>query len=227
MIVVMLGPPGAGKGTQCSLLAERLAIPHVSTGDLLREAIAQQTPLGQLAQPYIERGELVPDEMMIGLVRERLLQPDARRGAILDGFPRTIEQAVGLNQVLAGLGRKVDAVIYLRVPIEEVVERIAGRYTCPQCGASYHLRGSPPTVEGRCDLCGSELYQRPDDRREVVRRRLEVYEEQTAPLIDFYRAEHVLSEVDGNASIDLVLQSELGVLSRLAPTPLTTSKGAD
>lgn len=223
----MLGPPGAGKGTQCSLLAERLAIPHVSTGDLLREAIAQQSSLGRLAQPYIDRGELVPDETMIGLVRDRLLQSDARSGAILDGFPRTIEQARGLDRVLGELGRKIDAVIYLRVPVEEVVERIAGRYTCPQCGASYHLRGSPPQIPGRCDLCGSELYQRPDDRREVVRRRLEVFEEQTAPLVDYYRAQHVLGEVDGNQSVDLVLASELDVLRRLAPTHLTTQKSTN
>src|SRR5262249_50502546 len=184
MIVVLLGAPGAGKGTQCALLAEKLAIPHVSTGDLLREAVAAATPLGKLAQPYLERGELVPDATMIDLVRERLLQPDAARGAILDGFPRTIEQAAGLERMLDDLVRRIDHVIYLRVSVEVVVERTAARLLCAECGAAYHLRTSPPAVPGRCDQCGGTLVPRPDDQPEVVRRRIEVYLEQTAPLID-------------------------------------------
>jgi adenylate kinase len=221
MIVVMLGPPAAGKGTQCELLAERLAVPHVSTGDLLRDAIARQTPLGKLAQPYLDRGELVPDDTMVSLVRDRLLQSDAQRGAILDGFPRTVDQAHNLDRTLAELGRKVDAVLYLRVPIEEVIERVAERYTCPRCGAIYHPRVSAPRVDGQCDNCGAELIQRTDDRPEVVRRRLEVYESQTAPLIDLYRKQHVLVEVDGAQSIERVLEDELDALAERGLLPLS------
>jgi adenylate kinase len=221
MIVVMLGPPAAGKGTQCALLAERLAVPHVSTGELLREAIARQTPLGKLAQPYLDRGELVPDDMMVSLVRDRLLQTDAHRGAILDGFPRTVDQALSLDRMLAALERKVDAVIYLRVPIEEVIARAAERFTCPNCGAIYHVRASAPRVDGQCDNCGAELIQRTDDRPDVVRRRLEVYESQTAPLVDLYRNRHVLVEVDGAQSIERVLEEELDALGELGLIPLS------
>ncbi len=222
MIVIVMGPPGAGKGTQSALLAERLGVPHVSTGDLLRDAIARGTPLGQLAKPYVERGELVPDETMIGLVRERLLEPDARRGAVLDGFPRTVAQAQALNRALAGMGRQVDAVVYLRVPVDEVIERIAGRYVCPQCGATYHRRTNPPRLSGRCDQEGAALTQRPDDRPEVVRRRLEVYHAQTAPLVDFYRQQRLLIEVDGTQAVEKVLESVLAALARQAsPTILT------
>lgn len=212
MIVVMLGPPGAGKGTQAELLAERLNLVHLSTGDVLRDAIARSTPLGRLAQPYMDRGELVPDDVMIGLIRERLSNHGTSRGAILDGFPRTLAQAQALNQALAGLGQCVDWVIYLRVPVEELLERISGRYVCPRCAATYHRRGSPPRVEGRCDACGAELQQRPDDRVEVVRRRLDVYFEQTAPLIEFYRGKGVLTEIDGSQPIEDVLKSELAAL---------------
>lgn len=215
MIVVLLGPPGAGKGTQCRMLAERAALPHVATGDLLREAIANQTPLGQVAKPYIERGELVPDETMVELVRERLSRPDARRGAILDGFPRTIDQARALNRILSEQGRKIDRVIYLRVPVEEVVRRIAQRFICPDCGAVYHLGTSPPREAGRCDQCGATLTQRPDDRAEVVRNRLLVYVRQTAPLIDFYQIQGLITEVDGNQSAEEV---HAGILKALSST---------
>lgn len=221
MIVVMLGPPAAGKGTQCSLLAERLAVPHVSTGSLLRDAIAQRAPLGKLAQPYLDRGELVPDDTMIALVRDRLLQVDAARGAILDGFPRTIDQAKSLDRMLSDLGRKVDAVVYLRVPVEEVLERVAERYTCPECGATYHLKASPPRVAGICDNCGHVLRQRTDDRRDVVQHRLEVYENQTAPVVNMYRRRGVLAEVDGALSIEQVLEQELSALSDLGLFPVT------
>jgi adenylate kinase len=220
MIIVMLGPPGAGKGTQCSLLGERLGISHISTGDLLREEIAAQSPLGQLANGVIERGELVPDETMTSIVRERLRQPDVQAGAILDGFPRTIDQARALNRVLAELGRQLDAVVYLRVPVEEVLERIAGRYTCPNCGASYHVDTTPTRVEGICDQCGSTLMQRPDDRREVAQRRLEVYGEQTEPLIDFYRNQGVLRDVNGSQTVERVLES---ILDAIKPNALSST----
>jgi len=220
MIIVMLGPPGAGKGTQCSLLGERLGISHISTGDLLREEIAAQSPLGQLANGVIERGELVPDETMTSIVRERLRQPDVQAGAILDGFPRTIDQARALNRVLAELGRQLDAVVYLRVPVEEVLERIAGRYTCPNCGASYHVDTTPTRVEGICDQCGSTVMQRPDDRREVAQRRLEVYGEQTEPLIDFYRNQGVLRDVNGSQTVERVLES---ILDAIKPNALSST----
>ena len=220
MIIVMLGPPGAGKGTQCSLLGERLGISHISTGDLLREEIAAQSPLGQLANGVIERGELVPDETMTSIVRERLRQPDVQAGAILDGFPRTIDQARALNRVLAELGRQLDAVVYLRVPVEEVLERIAGRYTCPNCGASYHVDTTPTRVEGICDQCGSTVMQRPDDRREVAQRRLEVYGEQTEPLIDFYRNQGVLRDVNGSQTVERVLES---ILEAIKPNALSST----
>ncbi|HEX5415676.1 MAG TPA: adenylate kinase [Chloroflexota bacterium] len=224
MIIVMLGPPGAGKGTQCQLLAERLLLPHVATGNLLREAVARQTPLGRLAQPYLERGELVPDETMVGLVRERLLEPDAKPGAILDGFPRTVEQARALNHMLFELGRKVDQVLYLRIPVEVVLDRIAGRYTCPCCGATYHLTSSPPKVAGRCDRCGAALIQRTDDRRDVALRRMQVYAAQTAPVVTFYREEGVLVEIDGAQPVERVLDDELEALesSALIPDPEST-----
>jgi len=224
MVIVMLGPPGAGKGTQCQLLGERLLLPHVATGNLLREAIARKAPLGKLAKPYIDRGELVPDETMVSLVRERLLEPDAKSGAILDGFPRTVELARALNRMLSELGRKVDRVLYLRIPMEMVLDRIAGRYTCPCCGATYHLTSSPPRVAGRCDRCNAALVQRTDDRRDVAQRRLQVYEKQTAPVVAFYRQAGLLVEIDGSQPVERVLEDELEALgsSALMPDPEST-----
>ncbi len=212
MIIVVLGPPGAGKGTQSDLLAKELDLPHLSTGDLLREAIANRTPMGRLAQPYMDRGELVPDDVVIALIKERLVQGHPPTGAILDGFPRTVAQGHALNEMLAELGRRVDWVIYLSVPTEELLERITGRYVCPRCAATYHLRGSPPRTPGVCDVCGAALQQRPDDRLDVARRRLTVYFEQTAPLIDFYRRQGVLTEINGEQSIDAVFADELAAI---------------
>jgi adenylate kinase len=179
---------------------------------LLREAIAQQSPLGKLAQPFMDRGELVPDDVVIGIIKEWLQRTDHPAGAIFDGFPRTLAQARALDDMLTELGRKVDWVIYLRVPVEELLERITLRYVCPQCGATYHIRGSAPRTSGECDACGSPLQQRPDDRIDVARRRLDVYFAQTAPLIEFYRNQGILTEINGAQSIDAVLADELAAL---------------
>lgn len=202
MRLVLLGPPGAGKGTQAQWLKERFGIPHLSTGDMLREAVAAGSEIGRQAKAVMERGELVSDAIMVGVIRERLDQPDCARGFILDGFPRTLAQAEALDALLAERGEKLDAVIEFAVEPEVLVARIAGRFACAKCGAGYHERFKRPRVEGVCDVCGStEFVRRADDNEEAVRRRLQAYLEQTAPLVAFYRARGVLRTVDGMASI--------------------------
>lgn len=202
MRLVLLGPPGAGKGTQAQWLKERFGIPHLSTGDMLREAVAAGSEIGRQAKAVMERGELVSDAIMVGVIRERLNQPDCARGFILDGFPRTLAQAEALDALLAERGEKLDAVIEFAVEPEVLVARIAGRFACAKCGAGYHERFKRPRVEGVCDVCGStEFVRRADDNEEAVRRRLQAYLEQTAPLVAFYRARGVLRTVDGMASI--------------------------
>ncbi|MDR7417172.1 MAG: adenylate kinase [Armatimonadota bacterium] len=204
MNVVFLGPPGAGKGTQAARVSACYGIPHIATGDMLREAIARGTELGRLARSYVDRGELVPDEVMLRLVEERLREPDARGGFLLDGFPRTRPQAEGLDALLDRMGRRLDLVVFFRVPQETLLRRLGGRWICRAAGHVYHEDHHPPRVPGRCDLDGSELYQRPDDRPEAVARRLEVYERQTAPLVEYYRARGVFREVDGAAGLEEV-----------------------
>lgn len=205
MRLVLLGPPGAGKGTQAQWLKERFGIPHLSTGDMLREAVAAGSEIGRQAKAVMERGELVSDAIMVGVIRERLNQPDCARGFILDGFPRTLAQAEALDALLAERGEKLDAVIEFAVEPEVLVARIAGRFACAKCGAGYHERFKRPRVEGVCDVCGStEFVRRADDNEEAVRRRLQAYLEQTAPLVAFYRARGVLRTVDGMASISEV-----------------------
>ena len=208
LFLVLLGGPGAGKGTQAERLAEALDIPQVSTGDLFRENLKNETELGILAKGYMERGELVPDEVTVGMVRERLSRPDAQQGAILDGFPRTIAQAEALEALLADLGLELAVVPYIKVPEDVLLDRLAGRWTCRACGAMYHQLFSPPQVAGVCDRCGGELYQRPDDTPETQKHRIKVYFEQTAPLIDYYRDKGLLVEVDGRPGIDEI-QAEL------------------
>lgn len=202
LFVVLLGGPGAGKGTQAERLAQALGIPQVSTGDLFRENLKNETELGLLAKGYMERGELVPDEVTVGMVRERLQRPDATEGAILDGFPRTIAQAEALGRLLADLGSHLAVVPYIKVPEDVLLERLAGRWTCRKCGAMYHQLFSPPQTVGICDRCGGELYQRPDDTPETQKHRITVYFEQTAPLIDYYRSKGLLAEVDGRPGIE-------------------------
>lgn len=199
--VVLLGGPGAGKGTQAERLSQNLGIPQVSTGDLFREHLKKGTKLGLLARGYMDRGELVPDQVTVDMVRDRLSRPDAARGAILDGFPRTIAQAEALNGLLAELDSQLSVVPYIQVPEDVLLERLAGRWTCRKCGAMYHRLFNPPQEAGVCDRCGGELYQRPDDTPETQKHRIEVYFEQTAPLIQYYREKGLLVEVDGRQGI--------------------------
>ncbi len=200
--VVLLGGPGAGKGTQAERLSQNLGIPQVSTGDLFREHLKKGTKLGVLARGYMDRGELVPDQVTVDMVRDRLSRPDAARGAILDGFPRTIAQAEALNGLLAELDSQLSVVPYIQVPEDVLLERLAGRWTCKKCGAMYHQLFNPPQEAGVCDRCGGELYQRPDDTPETQKHRIEVYFEQTAPLIQYYREKGLLVEVDGRQGIE-------------------------
>jgi adenylate kinase len=208
LYLVLLGGPGAGKGTQAERLAEALGIPQVSTGDLFRENLKKETELGLLAKGYMEGGELVPDEVTVGMVRVRLSQSDAGKGAILDGFPRTVAQAEALEGLLTDMGTRLAVVPYIKVPEDVLLARLAGRWTCRACGAMYHQLFGPPKEAGVCDRCGGELYQRPDDTPETQKHRIEVYFEQTAPLIDFYRKKGLLVEVDGRPGIDEI-QAEL------------------
>ncbi len=212
MRLILLGPPGAGKGTQAKLLMARFNIPQVSTGDMLRAAAKAGTELGQEAKGYMDRGALVPDAVILELVGQRLQQPDCAHGYILDGFPRTLAQAEALEKTLAALHASLDHVLNLEVPTQELVLRIAGRRTCKSCGAMYHVRFSPSQVDGRCDRCGGITHQRDDDREETVRRRLTVYAEQTSPLITFYQARGLLRRVQGTGEITEIFQRIVAAL---------------
>lgn len=211
--IVLLGPPGAGKGTQAQLVSDELNLPHISSGDIFRENLKNKTELGQMAEEYISRGELVPDGITISMIKERLSRPDCESGALLDGFPRTPAQAEALDEMLTSLGSKVKAVPYIYVPDEVLIERLTGRWTCRACGHVFHEKFNPPRVTGRCDLCGSELYQREDDKVETVTQRIRVYKEQTQPLIDYYRVRGTLIEIDGSQSIEKVSAALLATLA--------------
>lgn len=208
MNLILLGPPGAGKGTQAKMLCAHYEIPQISTGDILRDAVRQQSPMGVKAKSYMDTGALVPDDVVVGIVRERLQQDDCQNGFVLDGFPRTVAQADALKVALDESGQLLDAVISLEVEAEALIERLTGRRTCKQCGKGYHVKFDPPSGEDACDVCGGLLVQREDDREETIRRRLEVYREQTAPLIDYYRSQGLLGQVDGMAPMDVV-QAEI------------------
>lgn len=213
LYIVLIGAPGAGKGTQAALLEKELGIPHISSGDMLREAVARGTELGRLAKSYMDRGELVPDDVMIKVVLERLSMPDCLKGALLDGFPRTPEQARALEEALNKEGKSISLVPYIKVSMEKLLERLAGRWICRNCQAVYHLVYNPPKEDMKCDLCGGELYQREDDKPETARRRLEVYFAQTAPLIDYYRKAGILREIDGEKTIEEIHRELLALVA--------------
>lgn len=214
--IVLLGPPGAGKGTQAQIISQRLGLPHISSGDIFRENLKQQTELGQLAKGYMDRGELVPDDVTIAMIRDRLARPDCQPGALLDGFPRTPAQAQALDEMLKGFNGKVNAVPYINVPEAVLIERLTGRWTCRAQGHVFHEKFNPPQKAGVCDVDGSELYQRDDDKAETVERRIRVYLEQTMPLIRYYQQAGNLIEIDGTQPIEQVSVLMLDALSKVA-----------
>jgi len=202
MRLILLGAPGAGKGTQAAVLTEKLNVPHISTGDIFRENIKKGTELGRKAKEYMDKGALVPDEITVGIVKDRISRPDCSKGFILDGFPRTIYQAEYLDKVLKDLGVDIDHVLDIHVADEEIIERLSGRRVCKACGATYHVKYNPPAKEGTCDQCGSQLIQRDDDKKETVAERLKTYHRQTEPLIEFYKQKGKLVTVEGQDSIN-------------------------
>lgn len=210
-----MGLPGAGKGTQAERIVQKYQIPHISTGDMFRQAIKDETALGLQAKSYMDKGELVPDEVTIGIVRERLAKDDCKKGFLLDGFPRTVQQAEGLDQILSDLDNKLDFCINIDVDKEILLERLTGRRICKSCGATYHLVFNPPTVENTCDKCGGELYQRADDNAETVQNRLDVNLNQMNPLLDFYAAKGALKTINGIQEIDQVFKDIDSLLTSL------------
>ena len=212
MELLMMGSPGAGKGTQAAKLAKKYGIPQISTGDMFRVAVKEGTELGKKAQEYMSAGKLVPDEVTIGIVRERLAKDDCKAGFILDGFPRTVEQADALNEISKAQGRSLTKVINISVPAEDLIERAIGRRICRSCGATYHVKFHAPAKENVCDACGGELYQRGDDTAETMQKRLSVYESSTRPLIDYYKQSGIYAEIDGKQKIEKVTEDLENVL---------------
>lgn len=214
MRLVLLGAPGAGKGTQAKLLINKYGIPQISTGDILRQNVAEGTPLGKEAKSYMDKGELVPDRIILGLVGDRLKKDDCKRGYILDGFPRNIPQAEALDKMLNDLNMPLDAALSVDVPFDDLMKRLTGRRTCRKCNQMYNIYFSPPKKDGVCDKCGGELYQRDDDKEETIKKRLEVYEASTAPLIDYYKKKGILKTVVGVGSIDEIFNKVCAVLGK-------------
>ena len=212
MYIILLGAPGAGKGTQADIVAQELNLVHIAPGDLFRQALEQGTKLGLQAKHYMEKGVLVPDEIATQMVLERMSAPDCAGGVILDGFPRNLKQAEALDKALSQQDKTIDKVVYIKVPEEELMKRLSGRWICRQCQAVYHEVNSPPRVGGKCDKCGGELYQRPDDTAETIKKRLEVYFAETAPLIDHYTPGDRLIEIDGVGNVDEVARRIVTVL---------------
>ena len=211
---VLLGPPGAGKGTQAKVIAEKYGLVHISSGDLFRENLKNETELGKLAQGYMARGELVPDNVTIAMVRDRISRPDCKQGALLDGFPRTPAQADALAEMLKEFNSKVELVPLIDVPADELVERLSGRWTCKQEGHVFHEKFNPPQKAGVCDIDGSELYQREDDKKATVQNRIKVYTEQTAPLIEYYSSRNLLARIDGRKAIDDVTKDLITAIEK-------------
>jgi len=210
--IVFLGAPGAGKGTQAASVARKLKLGYIATGDLFRQALEQGTELGLAAKSYMEEGVLVPDQITIDMVLERISAPDSRGGAVFDGFPRNLKQAEALDEALSRQGKAIDKVVYIKVSEAELLKRLGGRRVCRQCQTPCHISDSPPRVEGRCDKCGGELYQRPDDSEESIKKRLEVYSDETAPLIDYYRRDGKLLEVAGEGGVAVVAERIVAAL---------------
>lgn len=213
MNIILLGPPGAGKGTQAKKISDYFSLPHISTGDILRENISNNTSLGLKAKSYMSRGELVPDELLITIVKDRLSRKDCSKGFMLDGYPRTIPQADALQMIMTESGKKLDVVLNISVGDEELVKRLSGRRMC-KCGASYHISFNPPKKDGVCDVCKEKLYQRDDDKAEAVRNRLDVYKKQTQPLIDYYDKKGVLRTIDGENDIPKIFEDIKEVLEQ-------------
>ncbi|MFC1931679.1 adenylate kinase [Chloroflexota bacterium] len=212
--IIFVGAPGAGKGTQASVIAQKMNLVHIASGDLFRQALEQGTELGMQAKSYMEKGVLVPDEITTQMVLEQISAPDSEAGVILDGFPRNLEQAEALDKALAQQNKTIDKVVYIKVPEEELVKRLSGRRICRQCQSVYNITNSSPKVEGKCDKCGGELYQRPDDNAETVKKRLVVFFNQTEPLIDYYTKRGKLLEIEGKGSIDEITQRIMTVLTK-------------
>ena len=215
MNIILMGLPGAGKGTQASEIVKKFPIPHISTGDMFRKAIKEETDLGKEAKSYMDRGELVPDEVTVGIVKERISEDDAKKGFLLDGFPRTIEQAEALNNIMSELDRNIDAVINIEVPEEELMNRLTGRRICEECGTTYHLVFNPPKVDGICDIDGGKLYQREDDNPETVSNRLSVNVKQSKPILEYYDEKGVLKNIDGAKDMDEVTKDVIDILDQL------------
>ncbi len=215
MNIILMGLPGAGKGTQASEIVKKFPIPHISTGDMFRKAIKDETDLGKEAKSYMDRGELVPDEVTVGIVKVRISEDDAKKGFLLDGFPRTIEQAEALNNIMSELDRNIDAVINIEVPEEELMNRLTGRRICEKCGTTYHLVFNPPKVDGVCDIDGGKLYQRKDDNPETVSNRLSVNVKQSKPILEYYDEKGVLKNIDGAKDIDEVTKDVIDILDQL------------
>ncbi len=210
--IVLLGPPGAGKGTQAKSISNRYSIPHISTGDIFRKNIAENTPLGIEAKKHIDKGHLVPDDLTIDIVKDRLRKEDCDKGYLLDGFPRTVMQAEALECFLNSREEKLSTALLIDVPRDFILERMTGRRVCPACGASYHIKFNPPNIDGRCDVCGTDIIQRKDDVESTVSERLDVYDKQTQPLIDYYKSEDLLSIVDGTKAINVVFEGICSIL---------------
>jgi adenylate kinase len=212
MYIVMLGAPGAGKGTQADILSQEMNLPHIASGDLFRQALDKKTDVGLSAKGYMDKGELVPDEIAIKMVLERMDRPDCASGCLFDGFPRTLQQAKALDKALKERGKSIDRAIYIEVPNRELVKRLSGRWLCRVCQTPYHITNSPPKTPGKCDRCGGELYQRPDDREETVRERLNVFFAQTVPILDYYERQRKLIKVNGNLGMQEVARQIVSAL---------------